>query len=229
MIKNRGVKDTFKIALNILNPFENTVSFKHAISKNKEVYEAIFEQVKKSKPKVEFLVDSSKDPRRLYELVKDMQINEEDIYVIYLVRDARAYVNSFRKDIIQIKGLENRSIFITMFEWFIVHFFSRKVLKKHELNYKEIRYHEFVEEPHKYIQEIFEFIGIKPPGELTELIKKINTGEYHNLHGNPLRFKKIKEIKHDLSWKEQLNYSQKIISNIVLFPLNKMWVYGKKL
>ena len=54
--------------------------------------------------------------------------------------------------------------------------------------------------------------------------KGCNKMKYLNLHGNPIKFKKVESIFYDLSWKKELNLFQRFTSTAILFPFNKMWV-----
>lgn len=223
IIKNRGHIDTYKIFLNILNPFEKQLSFKTKVSHNKIVLETILSEAKKIKPHIKFLVDSSKDPRRLYELVHDKDINRKNIVVLYLARDAFSYVNSYNKDVRTISGVKKRNIFVTLIEWLAVHVSSRVLIRKYRLKHLDIKYKDFASDPDIAINKIFNFLGIGRNESSKNLLKKVNKNTYHNLHGNFVKFKKFTTIAYDESWKTNLSITEKIITKVFLYPFHFWW------
>jgi hypothetical protein len=228
IIKNRGYINTFKILINILNPFENYLSFSIDVGENKEVLDSIFEEAKKLKKDAHFLVDSSKDPRRLYELIKDKNIDPDDIYVLYLVRDGRAYVNSYRKDIENIEGLDGRNILMTIVEWIGVHVASRRMLKKYKINHRVVVYKDLVGSPERFVSDIVGFLNLEDSRKITRILNKVNSSTYHNLHGNPIRFSEIKDIYYDTSWKDELGTWTKVAISVIFYPFNKLWIFNSK-
>ena len=209
-----------------MNPFEKYFKFDFDISRNNLVYGRILRRAKKENDKLNIIVDSSKDPRRLYALLNDPEIDNKNIYVLYLIRDGRAYINSFRKDVETINGLESRSICITVLEWIGVQLTSRKILKKYKLKNRVIKYQDFCEKPEKYIRDVYKFLGLRESYKLENVFRRVKNTKYHNLHGNPMRFRKLKEIKRDLSWREELGVITKAIINIIFYPFNKLWVFN---
>lgn len=227
IIKNRGYLNTIKIFINIMNPFESICSFKLNTGKNKKILKRVSKNARKQKKQVKYLIDSSKDPRRLYELLNDPEIDGENILVLYLVRDVRAYINSYRKDIANIEGLNKRSVFMTTLEWIGVHVACRKMIKKYSIKHRVIKYHDFARYPRKYFGEIYKFLDIKSDLDVDKVLRKINRTEYHNLHGNPIRFKKIREIKYDQSWRDELGPTKRILATLLLYPFNRFWVFNR--
>ena len=229
VIKNRGSLETYKIFFNIINPFSKYITLPTKIGKNKLVYDSIFREAKRLKPKLKYLIDSSKDPRRLYELLQDKQINNQNIFVIYLVRDGRAYLNSYKKDMKTISGVKKRNMFLTMGEWIAVQMSSRALIKKYKFNHMAIPYHRLATDTDNVLNEAFDFIGQKNGENSKSLLKTINKSEYHNLHGNIVKYKPFKKISYDLSWKKGLTTFEKIVSTMVLYPMNYYWVFRKNI
>lgn len=226
IIKNRGYANTFKIFFNILNPLEHHFRFDFKVSKNKMVLDTVFREARKIKKSTFILVDSSKDPRRLYSLLNDPEISSANIYVLYLVRDGRAYIHSFNKDVATIGGLDRRNIFITAFEWIGVQIACRVMLTKYKVKFMTIKYHDFAQSPESFFKAIYRFLSISDSYETTKVLSRINREEYHNLHGNPLRFTKITKIEHDLGWKNQLGFFTKLVIYPLFFLFNRLWVYN---
>jgi len=228
IIKNRGPLETYKIFFNIINPFSKYPVFPIKIGKNKLVYDSIYHQAKKLKPRLKYLIDSSKDPRRLYELLQDRKINNQNIFVIYLIRDGRAYLNSCKKDTRTISGVKKRNMFITMAEWIAVQISSRALTKKYKFKHIVIPYHKLATDTDSVLNDVFNFIGQKNEKDSETLLKTINESEYHNLHGNFVKYKPFKKISYDLSWKRGLTVLEKIVSTIVLYPMNHRWVFRSR-
>ena len=228
IIKNRGHLDTYKIFINILNAFEKYFAFPIKISKNKTVFDAVYKKALSVKPNLLYLIDSSKDPRRLYELIKDKNINNKNIYVLYLIRDGRAYINSYKKDVRTISGVNKRSMIITMAEWIGVHIACRAMIKKYKLKHLVIRYHDFANNPEVFFKGIFKFLKLDENYGTDNLLKKINKSTYHNLHGSFVKFIRFKKIVHDVSWKTGLSLFEKVTSTILLSTFNYIWVFGRK-
>src|SRR3989337_1483056 len=217
IVKDRGYIETFKIFFNLLMPSEKTLFPLKNISKNKIVLDAIYKNSRKLKPKLKMLVDSSKDPRRLFDLLIDKDIKKENIYVIYLLRDGRSYLNSYKKDVIKISGVNKRNILITMAEWIGVHIASRRIIKKYKLKHRVVRYQDFVENPDAFLKNIFGFLNLEEDFHTDKVLKEINRGTYHNLHGNFVKFEPFERIFNDTSWRLDLNLFEKAISGAFLF------------
>ncbi len=223
IIKNRGQLDTYKIFFNIINPFEKWFSFKTKISSNRKVYDAIFREAKKTKPDLRYIVDSSKDPRRLYELIKDPEIDNNDLMVIYLIRDGRAYVHSYNKDVDMISGVTKRNVLLTIIEWIGVQIASNTMLHKYPVKAQKITYKSLTLMPEKTFNNLYSLLKIKRSVMVSTLLKKINKHNYHNLHGSLSKFKTYKNIRYDTSWKKKLTIKEGLISNIFLYVPNKLW------
>jgi len=223
IIKNRGSIDTYKIFLNILNPFEKKLSFNTNISSNKKVYDTIYQEAKKTKPRLKYIIDSSKDPRRLYEILKDTSINNKDIYVLYLYRNAESYLNSYKKDIKTISGVQPRNMFITLIEWAAVHVASRRMIRKYKLKHRVITYSSFCNNPLGHVSNLKQFLNIKIYDK--NIIKRVNTSHYHNIHGSLSRFYDYDAIREDVSWKNNLSLTEKAISGLFSLPFRLVQKY----
>ncbi len=228
IIKNRGHIDTYKIFLNILNPLEHFIRFNVNIGKNKQIFNHVCIEAKKIKPQLSYIVDSSKDPRRLYELLNDPLMRDVDLKVIYMVRDAFSYLNSFKKDTRNIKGLANRSIFMTIGEWVGVHTACRVMLRKYNPKFLTIKYLDFASDPFRVISDVYKFLEIGPTKSVSNILEEINKSKYHNLQGNVLRFHKVKSIVPDMSWKTGLTLAEKTIVSLFTFPFHFLWLADKK-
>lgn len=225
IIKDRTILESAKILLNVLNPFENRFSLKTRIGDNHSLLTDIFTKAKKENKRLIYLIDSSKDPRRLYELVRDKKIPNQDIYVIHLIRDARAYVNSYQKPIRINLRLKLRNTFTCISEWILINYVCIRIIKKYRLQNITITYDYFARQPKTYIKQISSFLHINISED--GFLEHVRKTTYHNVNGNIIRFREIPGIKYDEEWRKRFNWSKKVILTILSYPFNKFWVYTK--
>jgi hypothetical protein len=139
-----------------------------------------------------FIVDSSKLPKRLRYL---MQFDELDVYPIHIVRDAKGQIASI---------LEMNGLFKGILEYELVHEQIRRMLKS--VPHSLVRYEDLVLEPKRTLESILEPLGLKfDPQQLAwaEPIK-------HNIGGNHVRRQKTSTLVLDEKWKHRLSVGQKL-------------------
>lgn len=226
IIKSRGILESTSMLINLINPLEKSLKLPISISHNKQILDAVFRQVKKSQPNVKYLIDSSKDPRRLYELLNDPNTQNSDIIVLHIVRDGKAYVNSYRKEVKKNPDMNAKSMFISALEWMGIQLMSIAILRKYKVKHITIKYNNFALNPQKVLNEIYGLLELEHV-TLKDIFKNINNATFHNLQGNPLKKKKVKEIKHDQSWKTELTPFQQIFYTLFFYPFNKFWIFKK--
>jgi Sulfotransferase family len=171
------------------------------------------------------IIDSSKNPTRALSLIKG--INNNEFFIIHLVRDVRGYVwsnlKSFNKDI---KGgvqtdFKPRSILSSIIRWNFTNIASEIV--KRRTNYVTIRYEDFVNNPKDVLEDISSFTGVNFCQDLKSLNKIII--ERHTVAGNRLRMQKDISIKQDVEWKENLSNFQKCYIYLFSILLMKKYSY----
>lgn len=217
-----SLKEYFQISLHSFfpNKFENP--YKKIVGNycDEDMYHSLLEMAKKVKgDEVEFLIDSSKGLNRLVLLSNMTSI---DLNVVHLVRDGRAVLNSYRK--------LSYSMVTRFFKWTLLNFVTRKYLKTFfdRNDYYFLSYDLFAKNPDYYMGELSNKFGFKL--KEGDLVKALASEDYHNFSGNKktIRFKGIKEIRYDESWKKQLPLFTKVVINILTYFQNKAWVYSKK-
>ena len=223
--KHENLSESFRILINILNPLERWAQARFRISPNRQTYDKIVEQARSIKPDVRFIVDSSKDPRRLYELIQDPEIGPENLQVIHLIRDGRGYIYSYQKPERLEDGRNLRGTIDCLIEWIIVNILSRRIVKKYKLNAFTLSYDRFAEEPDAYLGRLGKFLGIDLEAETA--LKRIEKTVYHNVHGNPIRRRKIESIRRDTKWESFFSPVKKFFLTVVLHPFNRRWVYPR--
>ncbi|MFW6110117.1 MAG: hypothetical protein ACOC6Q_01705 [Patescibacteria group bacterium] len=198
--------ESLKIVLFTLFPF---IPF----NKNKYTDDThnLLEKLKKviNSKKTIYFLDSSKDPRRLFYLFNNKNL---EIFPIFLTREAGGVAYSYSKKENLKKGKKRKSFYLTLLKWLLVNFVTGKMLKNNPDKIL-IKYKDFCENPENYIKLINKKLSINIPAK--DFLEKVNKGTYHNIDGNVLRFNEITEIKRDNKWKTKLTKIQAIFSTII--------------
>jgi hypothetical protein len=229
--KHESLSESLKILVNLFNPFERWFRFGIETGNNREVYKRIFAEALQQKPKLRFIVDSSKDPRRLYELIRDPKIGPERLAVIHLIRDGRGYIYSYQKkerlqDGRERSGRALRGTWICLVEWIIVNLISRRLLRKFRINAYTMSYDRFAENPDQGLEDLGHFLGYDLGADT--VIERINQTTYHNIHGNPIRQSKLTGIRRDVKWRTFFSPLKRTVLSIILYPFNRRWVYPRQ-
>jgi hypothetical protein len=162
------------------------------------------------------IFDSSKSFER-FEIFANS--NKFDIVLLHLVRDGRGVTYSNIK--------LGRSPFKYMKKWFITNI-KIEIIKKRNKKNKNIfiLYEDFVNNPEKIIKFILKEIGLYFESDMMSFKDK----ERHQVGGNyNLRFKsKGNSIKLDDKWREEMNFFNKFIFNILFGWLNLFYKLKSK-
>ena len=60
-----------------------------------------------------------------------------------------------------------------------------------------------------------------------KFLQRVEQTVYHNVHGNPMRRRKIDAIRRDTTWKEEFSAAKKFFLTVILYPFNRRWVYSR--
>lgn len=176
-------------------------------------------------PKNCYLLDSSKDPRRLLQL--EQTFGEERIKLIFLVRDIRGYINSYtnpNKWRVLEAGLRPENFIRTGFRWIAVNLSIKAYLTIHNVDAIKIEYDQFAKYPDRILYKVQEKWGLNIPDDYLDVMRKQT---YHNIHGNLVKFSNIKEIKWDKSWERELPVWKKIAIQILFGWANYWFVHSE--
>lgn len=169
------------------------------------------------------IVDASKHPT--YGLALTC-LKTADVYVLHLVRDARAVVSSAAKE----KGyLKVRRPLRTTLQWLTYNLASESITKAHR-RYLRLRWEEVVEEPMKALHQIARAIG--EPDSAQQLIAAgqerswvFPVGEQHALAGNPEKLTaKERIILSPRDW--ELGGWDKLFVSCLTWPLLRRYGYA---
>ncbi len=165
---------------------------------------------------VQYILDSSKDPRRLIELSLNPKIN---LKVIHLIRDGRAYVYSYRKKARLKIGLKRVGILKSVLKWIFINLFVKLFLLSKKFDFLSVTYKEMCENTENLIDEINNNFDINIPGDT--YIKQMNT-EHYQISCNYKTSENLESIKFKEAWKNNMSFFEKLLSNSVLRVLNSI-------
>ena len=150
------------------------------------------------------ITDSSKSLKSLDSLLKN--INQEKIYVLFLIKDVRSYTisqmnrgkrkNKRKKD--GWKGIITFSMPYNIVSWYVLNRQMKNFLIKKNFNYLQVGYEELCFEPERILKKISTFLEIEYDSNMLLPFKS----KSHMLMGNRMRRDKneLKAIKYDYQW-----------------------------
>lgn len=204
------------LRMKILLPF-------YKFPKSKEIVDdyllvkTLIDEGKKTKASISLVLDTSKNINRLIYLRSHLCF---DIKVLFLVRDGRGFVNS------SIKATK-KGFYRWLKQWIITNFLIARYLKKENITYFQLSYDEFCINPDKYISKINQLFDINIPADYVSAVKR---NEDHIRAGNPVRLdiKNFSGMKIDRKWQVEMSLFKRIITTIITYPFNKLWIYKNK-
>jgi hypothetical protein len=216
--------ETVKAFWNIICPI-SSVRFNLSNHDDEKLFKAVSKVRDENQEKTDFLVDSSKDPRRLLKL--ESLLCNEKLKVIFLVRDIRGYVNSYsnpNKWRVKDAGLQPQNFLRVAFRWLTVNISLKFFLALHDIDSINIVYDQFCQHPERTLAKIRNKWGVDIP---LDYISSIKETKYHNIHGNLIKFSNIENIRWDQSWKSQLPRWKIIIINLLFGWVNYLFVQSR--
>lgn len=219
-----SLSETLKVSWNIICPFE-ILRFNISNSDDLTLFQSILQTKNEEEISLDYLLDSSKDPRRLVKL--ESLLGKKKIKVIFLVRDIRGYVNSYsnpQKWRVKDAGLKSQNFLRVSLRWLAVNFSIVVYLKLHNIDSIKIVYDDFCQNPERTIEKLRKKWGFDIP---EDYISEIHKTKYHNIHGNLMKFSNIDKIELDNSWEEQLPKWKKRIINIFFGWANYLFVQSE--
>jgi Sulfotransferase family len=140
-----------------------------------------------------FVVDSSKLPKRLSAL---MRLKELDIYPVHLIRDPKGQINSVAR--------KHGGFLKHIFRYELIHEQIRRALKS--VPHSVVRYEDLVRDPEPTLRSVSEPLGLEfDPRQLAWA-----EAERHEVAGNHIRFDATSTLVLDEAWREGLSRSQQL-------------------
>ncbi len=161
---------------------------------------------------VDFLVDASKDPYRLYWLANSGYFS---IYGIHLTKDPRAFVYSMVKN-----DLSNTRKILRMSVRYVVENSIIELVRQRMSNsgFVHVRYEDLASRPYETMQTIFQKFGIESSNYDHGAFRQ---NENHAISGNQMRHRND-EISLDKKWRKHMPGSiQNLVKAITYFPAKR--------
>lgn len=140
-----------------------------------------------------FVVDSSKLPKRLSYLLR---LKELDVYPVHLIRDPKGQIHSVRR--------KHGGLLKHIFRYQLIHAQIGRMLKS--VPHSVVRYEDLVRDPETALRSVLEPLGLEfDPRQLSwaEAAK-------HEVAGNHMRFDTSSKLILDETWKGSLSSAQKL-------------------
>jgi hypothetical protein len=154
---------------------------------------AVFKEVS-AVASADFVVDSSKSPRRLCYF---LSIRGLDVFPIHLVRDPKGQICSVLK--------KQNTFFKSLGHYEIVQEQLRRTLRT--LPHTVVRYEDLIREPERTLRCVLEPLGLQPDPRQLRWAEQ----EKHLVAGNSVRRGKSSELVLDETWKVMLSPLQKLL------------------
>lgn len=153
----------------------------------------------------DFIVDSSKTPRRLAYLLTCKRL---DVYPIHLVRDPRGQINAVLR--------KHGGFLKHIFRYELVHEQIRRALRS--VPHSVVHYEDLVREPETTLRSVLRPLGLDfDPRQLSWA-----EAEKHEVAGNHIRFEQTSRLILDEAWKESLSPMQKLAIELGTFRSSQL-------
>lgn len=171
------------------------------------------------------IVDSSKLPSYGYALG---MIPAIDLYVVHLVRDARAVAHSWLRKMVEPDTgtlMRRHSAFESPIIWDVWNLTTEVLWRERRDRYLRLRYEDFVDDPQRAVGRILDLIGEHVPSAPIEG-RKVELGVNHTVGGNPSRFKTgAVELRPDEEWKVKMKRLDRVVVTALSWPLLRRYGY----
>jgi hypothetical protein len=192
-----------------------------------KIYRAVQEQTN-----AKVIVDSSKFP--LYGAALQ-QIPVIDLYVVHLVRDARAVAYSWRRQeerrVGSVGGLDplfrrRNDPVRSALKWNVSNLLAEFLRKDCAQRYMRLRYEDFIAAPQQTLRCLVSHAGEIASPLPIEGESQVRIERNHAVSGNPVRFRSgtVKLVLDD-EWKSSMKNSDKMITTSLTWPLLKRYEY----
>lgn len=168
------------------------------------------------------VIDSSKVPSygRMLETIPEVEL-----YIVHLVRDARAVAYSWtrKKARLSVSGvayMERHSSVVSSLLWNLWNLASETFRMHRCQRYLRIRYEDFIERPQETVRLILDFVQEKAPHLPFVSDHEVVLKATHTLGGNPARFQGgTVALRLDREWRVRMRRSDKAIVTALTWPL----------
>lgn len=169
---------------------------RHSARDNRLVFEAVAQVSGKT-----YIVDSSKDPKRLAALIDDDVV---DVKAIHLFRDPRGMINSRLR--------RGRKLLRSVAMFYKVTWLVRRTTARTDSIV--VHYSRLTENPEQEMRRIMRFIGLEFEPQQLQWAGR----ERHNIGGNRMRRTTDSTIRQDLGWKKELTPWNRLALEVLTWP-----------
>jgi sulfotransferase family protein len=227
--KNRETVDRFKLLdhplwIEVRKELLNEVGTEFPDLKVKDQYlfekynKVIFESIS-GQSKCDVLIDASKKFERLKQLLRWQR---NDIYVIHMIRDPRAYVNSCVKR--QAKPLRYfMGVPTKIFDWNLKNIYLLLFFKCRAKNVLRVYYESFTSNPESEINKILNFVGINSNVALDKMYSPLQPSFSGNVKFHSGESKST--IKEDTQYFNDIDKNQWFWLTLFSYPANFFFGY----
>ncbi len=192
-----------------------------------DIYYKLYKSILKN-TNSDYIIDSSKHPMFAHILSTHPNIQ---LYVIHLVRDARAVTYSSMKKRIRpeiknkIEYMPTYPAYMSALAWKFVNIVTEK-LEKNVYKYTRLKYEDMFHDINSTLNRLYDFLELNEMSNdfiISNSLVKLHSN--HTTSGNPMRFKEGSiELKTDNAWKNNLSaYNKKTVE---LFCNKELKKYG---
>lgn len=169
---------------------------------------------RQTNPEVNSIFDMSKSLPRLDHLLQEDSL---EISALFLIRDPRGYVNSFRKR-------HRKGFFRWIAQWALLNTTIKAYLVLKGIKHLIIPYEKLTSSSKQELARIKEFLTITLP---EDYLAAINRKEFHVRAGNPAMIEKkiVENLTPDHSWEIELSGFQASLIKIISFPF-ELFLYS---
>jgi hypothetical protein len=194
--------------------------FEERLAEYKRKLSALYGAISKASEE-RIIVDSSKVPSRALIL---SEMDDVDIAVVHLIRDARAVTHAWAKRAKVDPSLENKTLDRHPFWWMAAKWglvnLCAELLNRRS-RYIRLRYEDFVGDPSNAISSLLSEVGWIDESAVALTDERIvELGEIHSMSGNPQRFETGPvKIRRGSNWREKIGPMNYAYSTAVSWPL----------
>jgi hypothetical protein len=180
----------------------------------------------RERARAKVIIDSSKLPS--YGCVLDM-MSSIDLYVVHLIRDARAVTYSWLRDKLREdtgEPMARYSAVGSSLRWNVQNLAAELLWRRHPDRYLMLRYEDFVRSPNRALRRILDLIGERSAAMPLVNDHIVHLDATHTIDGNPSRVRTGDvAVGLDNEWASHMEARQKILTTSLTWPLLKHYGY----
>lgn len=179
------------------------------------------------------IIDSTKAPAHSY-LFRDSP--DVDLYVLHLVRDARAVAHSWNRKVIRYDNDPENPVAMSRFsplrsavKWAYANLTVEMLRRGQRERIFTVRYEDFLADPPGTVSHVDQWVGEHSNATPFVSERQVRLDTTHTVWGNPGRLKKgLVELRLDAEWKEKMSAHWRAVVTGVTWPLLRKYAYHRQ-